>query len=592
MLSTLRSIEHCNKPWGVAQFEEYRPTIAQFCRENIIRYLDDDEHYFIGIKAPVKSGKREICEYLAVRDCLYQHRKHIFITAWYRIADEEQRIELKKHNMSVYAIKNNKDVETVLTYIRTLNSQNKKIVIHFDEADHGTGSKQNINKIWRETRRQLNKIKYILYSATIEEAQFSDDTVSSIDDEDDDIETEITETGIIIKYTPPEGYCGPQKFLEENLVYDADPFFVKVADQFQLSAQGKQIIADFRENLITTPTKNFILLRLCHGDGSGNTIQSKAIYQFLQNINIFSELSGIDIIADCKDTKRIPVSSRVMKTKVEYSNRYWWDRFRNPTIIVYDQTCSRSTELAAHDKIFATHDYRLVHTFTIISQAQERTNHYSQKYGEFQRIRVYGHKKTFELSAGQIEYAQYQLKEYFMKKIDRRISPEPMFQIRISATNELHPEYNEHYTKIAAQQILRQLFSLNEAKISARVVSKVKICPELNSLPFVKCNRDTFNELAGSIRMHNNGFHNFRNPFIDERVDPVSGRICGVLRSTVRPYEYNEVKMSGWGFSLHQMLHPRCTICYDENGDLGVCIRVPTGETKTINSMKTVKSMY
>ncbi len=54
--------------WSVANFESERPHMVTFIRENLIPYLDDEECRRIGVRAPVKSGKREIVEYLAQRD--------------------------------------------------------------------------------------------------------------------------------------------------------------------------------------------------------------------------------------------------------------------------------------------------------------------------------------------------------------------------------------------------------------------------------------------------------------------------------------------------------------------------------------------
>ena len=66
----------------------------------------------IVLRAPVKSGKREIVEYSAMRDieCKKPKRVHGFISAWHRTADLDQRNELTVHNIQVFSIINDDTV--------------------------------------------------------------------------------------------------------------------------------------------------------------------------------------------------------------------------------------------------------------------------------------------------------------------------------------------------------------------------------------------------------------------------------------------------------------------------------------------------
>jgi hypothetical protein len=56
-----------DKPWPVAVFEEQRPHLTKFVRESIVPLLDDSECRRIVLRAPVKCGKREMVEYIAMR---------------------------------------------------------------------------------------------------------------------------------------------------------------------------------------------------------------------------------------------------------------------------------------------------------------------------------------------------------------------------------------------------------------------------------------------------------------------------------------------------------------------------------------------
>jgi hypothetical protein len=113
--------------WSVADFEAQRPELTVFVREELIPLLDHSECRRILIRAPVKSGKREIVEYVATRDhSQHPHRVHVFISAWYRTADEEQRLELMIHNMRVFS----------LTTISKAEETNRWIQSHIASGKH------------------------------------------------------------------------------------------------------------------------------------------------------------------------------------------------------------------------------------------------------------------------------------------------------------------------------------------------------------------------------------------------------------------------------------------------------------------------
>ena len=165
----------------------------------------------------------------------------------------------------------------------------------------------------------------------------------------------------------------------------------------------------------------------------------------------------------------------VLAEKIQWSNPvYWRGKAKDiATLVVADQTCSRSTELACHDRLFFQHDYRKSVVFTTTSQAQERVNHYSTKYPSgFQPIKIYGHKKTFELSARRITYDEYMKKnEWMKKKVDRRhgLSDE-LYEIKTTIQPYIcHPEYPGRYTLDEANRILQDIGCSTNTSISGRV---------------------------------------------------------------------------------------------------------------------------
>ena len=107
------------KPWSVDTFERERPHLTSFVKHTITPRINASQCRRIVLRAPVKCGKREIVEYTAMRDKDNKDtRVHAFLSAWHRVADEDQRNELGTHNLAVFSITNKKNVtnfENVVT---------------------------------------------------------------------------------------------------------------------------------------------------------------------------------------------------------------------------------------------------------------------------------------------------------------------------------------------------------------------------------------------------------------------------------------------------------------------------------------------
>ena len=460
------------KPWSVALFEQLRAHITDFVKDKMVPLLDNAECRRVILRAPVKCGKREIVEYIAMRDAVAQPRRvHAFLSAWHRTADEDQRDELKSQNMEVFSITTQAKVDEFLAWVRKQRFQRKIIILHLDECDHGSGKKQMLSKVWLPVR-EIPCVKVILYSATPEEVLFS----GEVDDEEyDAMMEEIIGEGVCVEYTPPaskeEGgiYCGPERFLKEGLVKEALPFFQKDGESYELSEQGKEIVAGLRACIAATPSRNLVVLRLAM---NADKKENKAIYQFLKNLSEFPELADFLVMVDKNNNMGIK-NPLISYEKIQWSSRnYWRGRAAGvPTLLVIDQTSSRSTEWKCHDRIFATHDFRNVVQYSTVSQAQERVNHYEERYGGFQPIIVYGHTPTFKLSARLIDCASFLNPAWKPRKIDARTSPVPMYHVRSTATGHaLHPECPETgLTEVAADRLLQRLGCFAEISLSARV---------------------------------------------------------------------------------------------------------------------------
>ena len=586
------------KPWPVSVFEKERPHLTKFVRTDILPLLEDRENRRIVVRAPVKCGKREMVEYIAMRDSVAKPtRVHAFLSAWHRAADEDQRVELKGQNLEVFSVVTQKKVDSFLVWLQKMRSQQKDAVLHLDECDHGSGSKQMLSQVWKVTR-DLPCITNILYSATPEEVLFSGEVE---DEEHRAMMEEMVAEGHRVEYEPPEGYCGPGRFLEEGLVHEALPFFHKEGEGFVLSPQGKEIVTDLRSSMATSPQRNLIVLRLSYSDLGGKKAEikkNKSIYQFLQNIGSFPELADFIVVVDKGDDMGIKCD-QISTEKIQWSSPTYWRRQTTaaPILLVIDQTSSRSTEWACHDRIFATHDFRNVVQYSTISQAQERVNHYEQRYGGFQPIRVYGHTRTFQLSARKIDYAAFLTNAWEKKKIDVRTSPVPMYRVRSTAAGHaLHPECTEAgLQEVLADRLLQRLGCFADISLSQRVAGSVKQTP-IATCDFLECDKATWDTRWAAYRSNPaNGFAptdgaRAHNPFeASEAKGLDEGKYKGYLRRwKVLNYE-TEVRNSLWGMG-EGGAQLRLQVCY--KGDkLGVAVKRRTGwETKS--TLRAFNSMY
>jgi hypothetical protein len=229
------------KPWTVAQFENYRSHMTNWVVKVLVPLLDDPHCRRVVVRAPVKSGKREIVEYIAKRDeSRASPRIHAFLSAWHRAADEDQRKELAEHNVKVFSVTKKNAADDCIKWILTQIHMSKTVVIHLDECDHGSGDKQIMGKVYKKIR-ELFQVFTILYSATPQEVMFSRDI--GLADDDDMLDDMLY--GTHEEYTPPAGYCGPARFLDDGLVIEAKPFFTTNPIP-ALTEQGMEIIAGLR----------------------------------------------------------------------------------------------------------------------------------------------------------------------------------------------------------------------------------------------------------------------------------------------------------------------------------------------------------
>ena len=564
------------KPWNEEVFREKRPHLAGFVDKNIQPILDSCKR--ILVHAPVKSGKREMIEYIAVSNPFYSH---VMISSWYRKVDNDQRAELEQHGLAVFTITNEKTLLTCLDWIKR-EAKTRRLVIHLDECDYGSGDIQSLSVLWAYLRDRFTNI---LYSATPEEILCSSELTEGIMED-------MLSHGTSVVYTPPEGYCGPAKFLKEGLVEEATEFFHDTS----LTVQGSELLRDMRKSMELNPRRNILILRLSYGELGGKLSrkENKAFYRFLKNLDYFPELEGFHVIADKDETSSL--KGPFETERVDWSNQAYWDKKgTGPILIVIDQTSSRSTEWACHDRVYATHDYRHQIKFSTVSQAQERVNHYSQKYGGFQPIRVFGSMSTFKLSARQIDYASFY--NPFKWKLKET---ETGFLVCSSDGMTLHPTCPPRgLPEDQAEDLIR---TYKKHSLSMRVHGSAKIVPMYEAVwhPFTPESWDTewprirdtpYYGLLPEEWVHTH------NPFTTASLHRLSnGTWRGYHRGWVQLEWKNDTLYEKRGRILQKVdtaymdRKPRKKICYHD-GQIGVLFLFARGE-EYVETLRPVNSMY
>lgn len=640
------------KPWSVDQFRLFRPALAEFIQTNVFRLINNPSGpRRILIRAQVKVGKREMVEYIAMCDqSLAPHRVHCFLSAFHRAADADQRDELEEHNMKVFSLHTRTDPAPLIQWIRAQIALGREVVIHYDEADYGSADRQRLSGIWG-TFRENPHVRAILYSATPEELLWS--TAITQSDDDDNFVAGIYEEGVVLSYTPPAGYCGARRFLDEGLVTNAKRFFRRRRSDggYELTAQGREILQqvtdqlnDSLENralaqiamsralragnhaeaarqkeLLNQPVRNIITLRLPYMmDGDGPTIERKAIYRFLQHIEDFPELNDAIVMVDKTDVvfpEGAPrPSQRVRLARIEWSRRTFWESLSTDKliIVVMDQTSSRSTEWCFHDRLAVTHEYRESVTFSVTAQAQLRVAHYETRYGGFQPIRVYGHLKTFLFAAGQINVERYMNNEWIKKKT----YGEETWCIIHPTTRQRHPAYAVPMSETEADDALENIGCDVTVDLSGRVRGVARHVPVVEMSRHYACTPETFAvvarqaiaDAARSLRARAEGHleratmveyagklatYAPQNPFTGLAPD-AHGHYPSVLRDE-EPIarSRNDVELQRRsGFSLNGATTRRITLCYDGASTMGFVLRYVTGETEVVTTLEAYKSMY
>ena len=348
-------------PWSLQRFREERSAIYKFCQ----KYREEKN---LIVSAPVKSGKRQMVECFAR---LEPNKRHFFVSALNRKDSQEQRTELETYGITVETRKHRETLRAVQHELK----HGTEVVIHLDESDYGTGSKQRLKSlIWKlyEHQEQGDRIILRLYSATNYEAECS----------------EFAKIATVARFDPGPDYFGAEQYLKAGLVeksrgpgWEKGRFSPQMVELLQSWAEAPQDLFILRlpsnSKHCPEPSKAELVRELQKYVPDGDVLQVGTKYNDVHWGHLSTCPSG-----------RIPISR--------------FDRGIK-TLVVIKQTATRSTELAVHDRIFAMYDHRWESTSTATyEQAILRVVHYRSSYPKDRRprIRVVCDPEVFEVAAG------------------------------------------------------------------------------------------------------------------------------------------------------------------------------------------------
>lgn len=340
------------KPTCLREFMFYMPLAYDFVAKKLIPA--ELLWQFIIVMAPVKSGKRIIKIIRAIMDQDGMSGKltkaiHIYLTALNRKDIRPQLEEMERFGICC-VVATNPLYEGIMNIIEKYEKDFDEIIIHFDESDYGTAINETIAKTgFFESIGQHPKIKLILYSATNEEALYSN----------------LSKKACILSFDPGPYYRGAKWSLKRGLVFEATPFWD--ADKKELTPQAKQILEDF-----SNQPKPIGQVRLAANKiyplVANRGPQSKEFRDILRAYNIIPKF--IDQHTDFN-----------WGTEADGTASSDWlpyaDAATLKCLFIVNQTCTRSTEMAFHKHLYFMHDYTNGETcYNTIAQRDLRGSHF------------------------------------------------------------------------------------------------------------------------------------------------------------------------------------------------------------------------
>lgn len=410
---TSKQIETLPLSWYAENMSE----IFTFVTKQIHGKVSRGETYII-VPAEVKTGKRFIAQaYSAFTTPIAGEKTaHVFISSWVRRDDDNQRKMLNAYfqgtptDPRVFKINTEKSRLRCIKKLIDIVAKHDKTIVHLDELDYGSGSEQHMAAVYEYCMNQ-EKITLICYSASYEEA-----TIAPM------INTFELRKPVILPFTPPAEYRGAKWLCENNLIYDASPFFDMAGEDITLSDSAKELLKRAKERLSSPDPKvsrrKLLIIR--------QTAAFEKIKELIEDSKI-PELCGTD------DLRILPhfIHSRkeVSTMTVKWDDYSWWKRQievergggKFLLVLFIDQSSTRSTDWFCHPWLSAYHDWHPSDTpLNSCIQSNLRGVYYTNKRCE--GVKVYMDEEFFPEIHGQKDVIEYVAGLKTLRNIARPVS--------------------------------------------------------------------------------------------------------------------------------------------------------------------------
>lgn len=418
-----------DKKW----FKENRREQYDYCLKikklTIENNLDSDNKKKIYvIPAPVKSGKKDLVECFSQLEAR-ENCKHIFVSAWNRVADQDQHKELKDYNIDVFMLNNLKNKDICINKIYKYINNGKYLYIHLDELDYGAEQGQILDGFIND-EKIINYENCILrlYSATFEITQVNLKTNSYK-----------SKIHICDKFIPHSSYYGIKNYLNDNKIKEAETFFNIdfYTDDIDFSEQGLECYNSMSSE------KWLGIVRIC--GRINNPIKESNCMEFDEVKELSPKLEE-----KYPDLAFHFVGSLSKKNNkiIQWDNERYWDKPKdfNPNlknIIIVQQTANRSTQFKCHPYLAFYHTKRGDSTANnTICQDEERVVYYKDERNSNVDIMLYGNITCAKYSAGELTLDEFN-KLSGGRKLDKNCKMKKTTHGRVNLEVKVYKNWDE-----------------------------------------------------------------------------------------------------------------------------------------------------
>jgi len=389
---------------------------------------------------------------------------HLMITSLDRKDNKEQHREMEAYGIECFVSKKGKKFlecieksyqktdETILDKLEKIyQDDSDEIHIYMDESDLGTAANQIMMSLFQKIGDRANylekvnpKKKFFLryFSASNEEIMLSD----------------YGKTCEFFSFTTPHFYRGAKWHLENNLVHEAEPFFIYHGKSIVPWKQGQKLLEEFKDS-----DKFFSILRIANKNKK-NIPDFKSVKNNTQLQKHLLDNYNIQIITvDQHDSMSWGLNNGDSKN--------WSQYFTGPKkIFLINQTCTRSTELGFIPLIYFFHDFRGKNTpYNTIIQSALRVSHYpyerNERYWNIPEPHTGVHIYT------NVNSIRYRAKEITLEEL-AALEPDRNISCRIQSRNKGKNYFRATPEMIAAREV--EFFDIPQSVLNETINSEKK----------------------------------------------------------------------------------------------------------------------